>query len=956
MQMQPRLHLKSPPPGSDGKFALTSDNIEWHLRLIPPMKESKFDRILRYVQMQQQNVAAMADTVHQWDIDNSLLMSGQIPYDCDPATAAAGAGYMDTSGRAMEHMTAPQQYHQQFMHAGPLHASHHINSSTAAPIQMPPGAMGQTATPTYPGALLSPAVPAFNANSPLPPLPTLSNDPANHASATERVQREGGPANNEEDDNTPLASINIVASPRQHASKTQPAFQPNNLSTAVGGSIEKYMSHPLDTPLPNPASPTNAARMSVMSIQTNVADNLNSDQQELSRSHSLSVHESGYRASPLARSPTIQDTGAQHLSINTGPGRHPSFPAVPINNRPSLEAITPRTLKVPSSIHDQQNESSDNNADGDKPLAVIAAGAVRDAGNGDNEDDDDDDEPLHKQLHTAKIAVTSSKYEAAVSDGSGNSVEHAVGEPTPNLDPAFASSRVEGAGAGAAGLQPDPIRVGNSNHTQLETPLNEDRPQKSDAPSESAHSGSDSDTESYVPLRVVNQISNNDNGDTSADEDSSAEDQLAHQKELGAYNQNVQLPEDDDDQPLMNLTRHLSQTRGAQLTVDTQKEIAVSGIDGADAAATDDDDDDQPLSNLLFSTTPSGNDVGSLPLPLPRRLTDPHSTLDADGVINETVATPMRTSIGDRPTSPPIASGIVRKHSLLSRSFQLHGQSLGKADVHDTGDDFQDAERNVPAKQPATLNKQRSSLSGYSLPVSTAAAAMSPNHTGSLPRLVRISQDLQIPASGSAQHSPHSPRQQSIGFDRHAAIAENCYEDDAHAEENENSNTGASGVEDFGYGVAKDVDDIIDPAQLHNGGRPWAENRVYSASASSLTGIRRAMRGSTLGQSLTDELHKLREDLARSRKEDERSDRRSWQVGTSVDVLKPWIQNESTKSETALPQKFADAREPGRRSTSRLREIDSTDKAHTELVNLPTDWECSSKPRPMTAYQPRTSR
>ncbi|KAJ1938799.1 hypothetical protein EC988_007482, partial [Linderina pennispora] len=30
---QPKLHMKGPPPGSDGTYPLTSDNIEWHLRM-----------------------------------------------------------------------------------------------------------------------------------------------------------------------------------------------------------------------------------------------------------------------------------------------------------------------------------------------------------------------------------------------------------------------------------------------------------------------------------------------------------------------------------------------------------------------------------------------------------------------------------------------------------------------------------------------------------------------------------------------------------------------------------------------------------------------------------------------------------------------------------------------------------------------------------------------------------
>ncbi|KAJ2804055.1 hypothetical protein H4S07_004315, partial [Coemansia furcata] len=80
--LQPRLHLKGPAPGVDGRFALTADNIEWHLRLIPPMKESKYDWIVRYVQEQQQNVAAAAaePSQNQRDIESSMLMTGQMQY------------------------------------------------------------------------------------------------------------------------------------------------------------------------------------------------------------------------------------------------------------------------------------------------------------------------------------------------------------------------------------------------------------------------------------------------------------------------------------------------------------------------------------------------------------------------------------------------------------------------------------------------------------------------------------------------------------------------------------------------------------------------------------------------------------------------------------------------------------------------------------------------------------
>ncbi|KAJ1806578.1 hypothetical protein LPJ56_006363, partial [Coemansia sp. RSA 2599] len=32
-QIQPRLHMKSPTQSTDGRFALTADNIDWHLRM-----------------------------------------------------------------------------------------------------------------------------------------------------------------------------------------------------------------------------------------------------------------------------------------------------------------------------------------------------------------------------------------------------------------------------------------------------------------------------------------------------------------------------------------------------------------------------------------------------------------------------------------------------------------------------------------------------------------------------------------------------------------------------------------------------------------------------------------------------------------------------------------------------------------------------------------------------------
>ncbi|KAJ2739425.1 hypothetical protein GGI20_006109 [Coemansia sp. BCRC 34301] len=130
-------------------------------------------------------------------------------------------------------------------------------------------------------------------------------------------------------------------------------------------------------------------------------------------------------------------------------------------------------------------------------------------------------------------------------------------------------------------------------------------------------------------------------------------------------------------------------------------------------------------------------------------------------------------------------------------------------------------------------------------------------------------------------------------------------------------------------------------------------NRAHSASAASLASSRRAPRGSTLGQQLTDELHILREDLARSRREYEKAERHSWQVGNSVAVQQPWVRHENTVSDTALPQKLNGLRTDSANGHSGdINEV----VAHDETTKVASPWSYADKQRPMSTQQLHTSR
>ncbi|KAJ1912939.1 hypothetical protein H4219_005410 [Mycoemilia scoparia] len=76
---------------SDGTYPLTQENLEWHVRTLPPMKESKYARVMRYVLVQQQNIPPPSEegdydeerqnTELRTNPDNSLLLSGELPPD-----------------------------------------------------------------------------------------------------------------------------------------------------------------------------------------------------------------------------------------------------------------------------------------------------------------------------------------------------------------------------------------------------------------------------------------------------------------------------------------------------------------------------------------------------------------------------------------------------------------------------------------------------------------------------------------------------------------------------------------------------------------------------------------------------------------------------------------------------------------------------------------------------------
>ncbi|KAJ1861768.1 hypothetical protein LPJ73_000942 [Coemansia sp. RSA 2703] len=664
----------------------------------------------------------------------------------------------------------------------------------------------------------------------------------------------------EEDDNTPLAAINAGTSP--HQQPTLSALRPGSLNIAAGSSLEKYIKdEPLDEPLPEPVSPNHAARLSMMSFGSNIAVQLNSETHALSRTHSLSnphsisIYGSHYRSTPVAHSPTVQDVGAQYVSTNSGSARQSSFPSAQVQTRPSMDAL---------GAFDAERGAGNALDDSDDNRPLNAQPARRISGDGDN----------HVFDSVLSAAVDAGLVDQAVNTG-GNNEEDDDDVP----------------------LRPSLSKPGDR------------LPDNTVGKPQDANAVSELGSVSSVALRVANPSSSSRESDQSADEEDVTDEHegvmprrarkstSARQDDAGALG-----PEDDEDdnQPLGQLPRKLSNVQ--QLYINTH---SIAGHKSANHK-NDDDDDDQPLSGLLLQPATASDDLGSLPLPMPRRVIDPDTVSNMDEMFNES-ARAMRSSISGSPTSPVVLPrGAVRKHSLL-----LHSSKPGRAAETDQDQAM------VSTKVPADIN--RNSLSERSI-----SAHEQPASVNRRSNLSAFAQKLVITEDESITDDSDS--------DDDAPIVSSAAEAARIHKEN-----GWDKVD-----MPKDVE------------RPWATQRTYSASTSSLNGAaRRTQRGSTLGQQLTDELQRVREGLARSRFDDEKSERRSWQVGDDIPSVKqPWVKHqENTLSETALSKATADASGINTISAHiRTGDIESGDSMH------PSSWTYADKQRPLSTQYQRASR
>ncbi|KAJ1842637.1 hypothetical protein LPJ57_009965, partial [Coemansia sp. RSA 486] len=264
-------------------------------------------------------------------------------------------------------------------------------------------------------------------------------------------------------------------------------------------------------------------------------------------------------------------------------------------------------------------------------------------------------------------------------------------------------------------------------------------------------SGSFSD----IALRVTNQgegdsdsrnnsNSNSNSGSSSHDSDRSADEQdIGDEQDVVRSRQAVNGPtdgsfgaaavavryeeeEEEDNQPLMSLSRKLSMGKA-------------NGDVKHDSGGDKDSEDDQPLSGLLMQPLTGSDDLGSLPLPMPRRVIDPDAIGNIDEMINET-ALPVRSSLSESPTSPMILPrGAVRKHSLL-----LHSSKPGAKDTSSnkdvafaraTGTDrLSLTERTASAyAQSLSLNKRRSNVSAFAQHISAVKTSSTSESDDDMP-------------------------------------------------------------------------------------------------------------------------------------------------------------------------------------------------------------------------------
>ncbi|KAJ1812476.1 hypothetical protein LPJ56_003852 [Coemansia sp. RSA 2599] len=631
-----------------------------------------------------------------------------------------------------------------------------------------------------------------------------------------------------------------------------------------------------------------------MSFGSNVAVQLNTENYVLSRSHSLSnphsasAYGSHHRATPVARSPNGQETGAQYISAHSGSVRQTSFPSEQVQPRASMDAIAAYTRDrglsnalIDADTYQQHKaallsrNSGENSRQSHAPaeetknhVKLGAGSSARDGGNANNkdrvddDDDDDDDVPLAQPVN-GNLAFN--LKEAAECIG-----------------------RLPESSSSSDGAQ---LRIANQSTDGRRDASSRDSDQSAD----------EQDIGNEHAMAQLRKAAKGAAGNSPCEATSAAE-------KAAKYDD-----EEEDDQPLMSLSRKLSSQmrvsapaqllQPLQLYVNSAAPLVKKANGNAKHGSDIDSEDDQPLSGLLMQPVSGSDDLGSLPLPMPRRVVDPDAVSNIDEMVNETVL-PVRSSLSESPTSPMILPrGAVRKHSLL-----LHSSKPGAKDASFSkdlalakaagADRLSLTERTASAyAQSLSLNKRRSNVSAFAQRVSMARS----NSTSD------SEDDVPIVASAAEAARIHKEN---------------------------------------GWGQ-------LEPKKEASG-RPWTKQHKHSASTSSLNGGKWSQRGSTLGQQLTDELQKVREVLARSRHND-KAERRSWQVGDSVPqppAKRPWVKHqENTVSESALLKKASDG---GASGTASAR---AHIAGHGESQGLhPSSWSFAEKQRPMSTQYQRASR
>ncbi|KAJ2769763.1 hypothetical protein IWQ57_002966 [Coemansia nantahalensis] len=338
--------------------------------------------------------------------------------------------------------------------------------------------------------------------------------------------------------------------------------------------------------------------------------------------------------------------------------------------------------------------------------------------------------------------------------------------------------------------------------------------------------------------------------------------------------------DDDDNQPLVCLTRKPSERPGQEtLRVCVATNAVGAEPPGSGGNVNNDDDDDRPLSALLLQSQTAGEDLGCLPLP--PLVHDPDAPADLDDIVNES-PTPLRTSIGSRLA----AQGVARKSSLLSRAFH--------------------PELDEDGATAAPRRIRRPHRDRHSTPLSV------PQSPG----------EAQMATEAPYNSLPRPPKARAI----------------------DNDASDGGNTSDGRYREAAAADGV-EPAVLDRAsgeaGRPWLRDQDYSVSDSSLSTNRRAKRGSALGQQLTEDLQRVRREIARERREADMSVRHSWQIGTLEAVPRPWMRDVHTLSDSALAKEAQVASQAAAATANNA-------VAHSDVPETQPAWPFASRARPMS--------